>query len=286
MNARLELSVSRYAADWNEAEHPRGQPDNAGQFSTQRDRDSWMNRKHGRDAIFDVGGEHEMRGNVKVTTKSPIPMVAELHPMDADFLSEVDDDDNEKRFLLDIAEATGEKPQEFTFRNIHTEYGEQQDAFGVTGTGHAREAIDKVSGLLLGSMERHGHAVYFMTAAERSRGGLYRMLARKAESRTGGRYVGLQLDLPGYEAAIAIVRRDHLDAVKKSASDSAIAIKGDELSNNSRLESAITTYSKEFEQLHPRDDDGTFVEKLDGSRPRKKSRATSSRISGRCPRMR
>lgn len=195
--------------------HPHtGHPSKAiADIASQSDKDAWMNRRFHRDALFDVGGKNEIQNGVRVTTVAPIPMVAELHPMDADYLSEVDGP--EKKTLLKIGKTIGEHPQEFIFRNIRSEFGEQQNAFGVTGTGHAREAIDKVTGLLAGSMARHQHGVYYMTAAERSRAGLYRYLAAHIQQKTFGNYHAIDLNIPGQAASIALVRHDLVGQVGK-----------------------------------------------------------------------
>lgn len=159
------------------------------------DKDSWSTRKFGHDAIFNVNSRVE-------------DGVSKAEPFTAELIRGTDaylvDDPKQKEWASGIGKDTGDRPLELKFENVRTGYGDRQDKYGVTGTGHAREVIRKVANLTAGAIQRFKPSVLFFTAAEQSRARLYESLLSRLGSNLVG-YSSYSLKFPGGESGFSIV---------------------------------------------------------------------------------
>jgi len=237
---RIARAMERYSKEF-ESKHPRDQD---GMFAEKIEstaamadgafNPSWSVRKHGRmDCLMPVN--HDSK-----------PFVAELQRISSS-LYDLDKDDPEQKFAIDIENRIGQAVHEFTFRNVHTEYGNEKSAFGVTGTGSATEVVKNAAACLIKAIKLYSHAlpVIYFTAAERSRIGLYSLLSKRAEKVTG--YIGYRVDLGNSDHALFAL----VDPSKATEFESVIR----------RQNAKVERYQKWDESKHVRDEVGKFANK-------------------------
>ena len=107
-----------------------------------------------------------------------------------------------------VVSNTGDKPMEFNFVNTRTGYGPQQNKFGVTGTGHAKEVISQASRRFVGALQKFNPPLMTYSAEEPSRASLYERLTRNLSV---DNYKGYRLKIPGDDrATFAAIRQDHI----------------------------------------------------------------------------
>lgn len=169
-------------------------------------RSRWSRRPGGYyDALFDVNSRTDPDG----VSRSE-PFAARLQRVGTEHF-DLDPADPEHRMALAVRDATGEPPHEFTFENVRTGYGDRDDKYGVTGTGHGVEVVRSASDLLVGALHRFAPPVVYYTASEPSRASLYDALSSRVGRRAPD-YDAHRVHLPGGPAVFALVHKDHAGA--------------------------------------------------------------------------
>ena len=172
--------------------------------------DRWSNRLHGKlDALMDVGKTQDEHG-----VWSSVPYKAKLQKVSAE-LFDLDPSDKEHQMAIGLGKSLGESPFEFTFENIRTGYGAEKNAYGVTGTGNAKEVFRNASGLLVGALDRYRPACVYYTSEESSRSRLYEYMTSK-----------ISLEQPSYTGIKATFKGDSrtfFAVLKNNSSDKAIS---------------------------------------------------------------
>lgn len=262
VQAAVERGRGSVVKSWNEADHPRGQPENAGEFAKTGRKtipfqpaqiNPWNRRKNGRDETSFNIGERVVDG----VTESQ-PFFAEMQTVSPSYLDLENDDGAEGEFSSLVYDALDEHPKEYDFRNLHTEYGDKKDAFGLTGTGHAKEVISKSSQMLLEYLHRYSPGVVYFTAEEKSRASLYEFLASRI-ARYNQDYEPVKIDFHNDDRTVfALVKKDKLDDVMDSLDGSKIKV-------SAVVKKSLRSYPEVLkawdESQHPRGDDGRFINK-------------------------
>ncbi len=191
--AAVELSAGHDVTG--EARDPDGKWTAGGEHADWSGR--WDNRKYGHEATFSVVAPEDQYGN--------IPLEARLTK------ASLDPGCPRSALAIAMTEEMDECPKEFVFENLRTSHGEQEDAFGITGTGHAKAIIEKAGALFLGALKRYAPKVVFFSAAEKSRERLYEMLAKRIKGLVP--YSAFRVS-EGSSSTFAIIRNDSVDQFK------------------------------------------------------------------------
>ena len=227
MHERIELAKAAYSRDvtneprdgdgkWTSGSHVSGERAALNNYVDPQGREfraNWSYRKNGKlDALMTAGPK-------------AAPFVAEMQQVGKKTY-DLDLSDPEQKMASQIEKVVGEAPYEFTFKNIRTEFAEKPNAFGVTGTGNAREVIAKAQQCLVEFVNSyHKPKVIYYSSHQKSRTGLYDLLTRRIGSVSD--CTGYRLEIPGSEAAwFAIVRNESkaaFEAVAKKNKISAIS---------------------------------------------------------------